>query len=222
MESFLTLLATVLAIHFLAVASPGPDFLVVLKNSLSRSRKDGVMTALGVALGISIHVFYCVAGLALIISQSIIAFDIIKTLGACYLLFLGGKVFYPKSAQSSKSSLVEKTAAKKTRAIPSTASPIDYRKSFVQGFVTNVFNPKATLFFLSLFTFVISPTVPKSWLAIFGVFMICNTFFWFAFVACVMTLKPVRNVYERFAKWIDYVCGAFFIALGIKLLTAKR
>ena len=69
---YLALIGTVTLIHLLAVISPGPDFIVAVKNSLSYSRKTGIWTAVGFALGISVHILYCVAGLALIISQSIL------------------------------------------------------------------------------------------------------------------------------------------------------
>ncbi|HLG25670.1 MAG TPA: LysE family transporter, partial [Candidatus Gracilibacteria bacterium] len=78
--SSLTLLATIVILHALALISPGPDFLVALKNSLTYSRRTGIYTAIGFALGISVHIFYCLAGIALVISQSILIFSIIKYL----------------------------------------------------------------------------------------------------------------------------------------------
>ncbi len=64
------LITGVILIHLLALISPGPDFIVAVKNSISYSRKTGVFTAIGFGLGIMVHIFYCVAGLALIMSRT--------------------------------------------------------------------------------------------------------------------------------------------------------
>src|SRR3989344_4015691 len=87
MHAFLT----IALIHLLAVASPGPDFAIVLKQSLSQPRRIVYFTALGVGLGILIHVAYSLVGIGFIIARSIVLFSIIKWLGAGYLLFIGWK-----------------------------------------------------------------------------------------------------------------------------------
>lgn len=87
----LTFLGGILVIHFLALASPGPDFVMVVKNALGYGRSTGIRTAIGIGLGIGVHVLYCTFGLALIISKSIVAFSIIKRAGAAYLVYIGIK-----------------------------------------------------------------------------------------------------------------------------------
>ncbi len=84
----LLLIAT---IHILGAASPGPDLALVLKNSLESGRKAGIYSALGIALGIAVHVSYSVLGLAVLISKSILLFNIIKLIGAAYLIYIGSK-----------------------------------------------------------------------------------------------------------------------------------
>lgn len=88
---YLALIGTVTLIHLLGVISPGPDFIICARNSLTYSRKTGIWTAVGFGLGISVHILYCLAGLALIISQSILLFNFIKYLGASYLVYIGIK-----------------------------------------------------------------------------------------------------------------------------------
>ncbi len=144
---YLNLIGTVTLIHILAVISPGPDFVVAIRNSLTYSRKTGVWTAVGFGLGIIIHVFYCIAGLGLIISKSIIVFNVIKYLGAAYLIYIG-----IKSIMAKTSHLNVKNATHK--------NDITVLEAIKIGFLTNVLNPKATLFFLSLFTLVINPDTP--------------------------------------------------------------
>jgi threonine/homoserine/homoserine lactone efflux protein len=86
--NYLPLFGSVLIIHLMAVMSPGPDFIMALRNSLTYSRKTGIYTAIGFGFGIGVHVLYCVFGLALIISTSTIAFNIIKYLGVAYLGYI--------------------------------------------------------------------------------------------------------------------------------------
>lgn len=80
-----------MSISFVAMISPGPDFLIVLRNALGLGRKHGIATALGIGSGLSIHMAYCIMGIGLIISQSIMLFSAIKYIGAAYLLWLGYK-----------------------------------------------------------------------------------------------------------------------------------
>src|SRR3989344_4932597 len=127
---------TVALLHFLAVVSPGPDFVIITKNTIAHSRKIGVYSAIGVALGISVHVIYSIIGIGLIISKSILLFNAIKLLGASYLIYIGYKALTSKSKISSKKVKADKE--------------ISYLQAIKIGFLTNVLNPKATLFFFSL------------------------------------------------------------------------
>ena len=199
---YLTLIGTVTIIHLLALISPGPDFIVAVKNSLTYSRKVGVFTALGFGLGISIHLFYCVGGLAILISQSIIIFNILKLLGAGYLIFIGLKTII------SKSSTVKVNNTSNT-------SEISALKAVEIGFLTNVLNPKATLSLLSLFTIVISPDTPNYILAILCAIMIFSTIIWFTLVSIFFTQKKIRTAYNKIQGVFNKILGGLLIGLGI-------
>ena len=201
---YIAIISTVSVIHILAVISPGPDFIVAVKHSLSYSRKTGIWTAFGFGAGITIHVLYCVAGLAVLISQSIIIFNIVKYLGAAYLIYIGIKSII------SKTSNVEVEAQKKKEYISNF-------KALKIGFFTNVLNPKATLFFLSIFTMVISPDTPKSIIAILSFIMIFNTILWFSLVSIFFTQKRIIKIYSKFQKVFNKIFGALLIAIGIKV-----
>lgn len=206
----LTLIGTVVLVHLLAVMSPGPDFIMVIKNALTYSRKAGIWTAIGIATGISVHVFYSLAGLALIISQSILLFNTFKLLGAAYLIYLGVKSFFLKSSH------LELDRTREPR-------PDLTRLQAVKiGFLTNVLNPKATLFFLSLFTLVISPDTSAPVLGIVSVIMIINTALWFMLLSVVITHQRIRRVFERSQNVFNKTFGGLLIALGIKVALAKR
>jgi RhtB (resistance to homoserine/threonine) family protein len=202
---YLPLFGSVLLIHLLAVMSPGPDFVMALRNSLTYSRKTGIYTAIGFGIGIGVHVFYCVIGLALIISTSPFIFNIIKYLGVAYLTYIGVVSIYSKAKDVSAGSEIHKT-------------DISALKAIRIGFLTNVLNPKATLFFLSLFTFVIGPDVPKNIAWFLGVMMMINTALWFSFVAVFFTQARIRVLFNKYQKAFNVVFGVLLIAIAIKIV----
>ncbi len=199
-----SLIASVTLIHLLAVISPGPDFFMALKNSLTYSRKTGVFTAVGFGLGIAVHIFYSLAGLALLISKSIVIFSIIKYLGVAYLLYIGIMSFINTPTAIS---IENKTHL-------NDISPL---KAIRIGFLTNVLNPKATLFFLSLFSLVIRPDTPNVTMLIISIILIVNTTLWFSLVAVFFTQKRIRIYYNRYQKVFSKIFGGVLIAIGLKI-----
>lgn len=201
---YIALLGTVTVIHLLAVMSPGPDFIVACRNSLTYSRSIGIWTAVGFGLGIMVHILYCLAGIGLVISQSILLFTVIKFLGAGYLVYIGIKSIFAKSTSIEVSKEKRKADYTKFQAVKT-------------GFLTNVLNPKATLFFLSLFTMVLSPDTPIIVVGIASFIMIFNTFFWFSLVALFLTQPKIRSVFEKFQNVFNKIFGGLLVALGIKI-----
>ncbi|MBI2638891.1 LysE family translocator [Candidatus Peregrinibacteria bacterium] len=205
----LALIGTVTFIHFLGVISPGPDFIMTVRNSLTYSRKTGIWTSVGLGLGMAVHILYSWAGLALIISKSILVFNFIKFLGAGYLIYIGLK------SCASKSSLLEVGEhQKKSDIAPFAAVKI--------GFLTNVLNPKATLFFLGLFTFVMSPATPAYIIAVVSIIMIVNAILWFSLVAIFFTQERIRSVFEKFQGAFNKTFGGLLILLGVKVALSEK
>ncbi len=206
---YLSLIATVTLIHLLALISPGPDFIMCVRNSLTYSRRTGIYTAVGFGGGIAVHIFYCIAGLALIISKSILIFSFIKFLGAGYLIFIGTKSIL------SKSSKIDVGEENKKQDI----SPLAAVRS---GFLTNALNPKATLFMLSLFTLVISPGTPFPVMLVMGAIMVADTILWFSLVATLLTHKKIRTIFEKYQGIFNKTLGGLLIALGVKVALSER
>lgn len=195
---------TVALIHLLAVASPGPDFAVVVRESVTHGRRAGTWTAFGVGTAIFLHVGYSLLGIGLIVSQSIMLFNALKWLAAAYLIYIGFKALRAKPAADGEAlqvSTVERTP----------------RAAFVAGFMTNGLNPKATLFFLSLFTVVINPHTPLLVQAGYGVYLAIATGLWFCLVAALFSQARVRAGFARMGHWFDRTMGAVLIALGVKI-----
>ncbi|WXL26915.1 LysE family transporter [Ectopseudomonas mendocina] len=196
---------TVALIHLLAVASPGPDFAVVVKESVTHGRKAGRYCAWGVGCGISIHVLYSLLGIGLIVSQSVVLFNALKWLAAAYLLYIGIRALQAKPAAGDAERLYAEEGERSPRA------------AFVSGFVTNGLNPKVTLFFLSLFTVVIDPHTPLHMQASYGLYLVLATALWFTLIAQVFSHERVRSGFARMGHWFDRLMGAVLVGLGIKL-----
>jgi RhtB (resistance to homoserine/threonine) family protein len=202
---FISTYIIILTATFIAMVSPGPDFLITMRNALGVGRASGIATAIGIGCAIFVHVGYSVVGIAVLISQSILLFSIIKYLGAAYLIWMGIGALRSKGWEMA----VEK-AKNKHKSL---------RKSFVEGFVTNVLNPKATLFFLALFTQVIAPETPLSWQLIYGTSIALVVMGWFSTVSVLLTQPKIRAKLSAMSIWIDRVTGGFFIALGLRIAT---
>jgi len=200
---------TVALVHLLAVASPGPDFAVVVRESVTQGRRVGSWTALGVGCGIFVHVAYSLLGIGLIVSQSIVLFNLFKWLAAGYLLYLGWRALRARPMSLETADEVGTTSDR---------SP---RQAFVVGFVTNGLNPKATLFFLSLFTVVISADTPLWVQAGYGVYLAGATALWFLLVAWLFSRGRVRAGFARMGHWFDRLTGAVLIGLGVRLAVSE-
>jgi RhtB (resistance to homoserine/threonine) family protein len=205
---------TLIAVFSLAAISPGPDFVMVVRNSLIHSRRAGILTACGLGLSILVHVTYTALGFAVIISQSVLLFNAIKCAGAAYLIYMGIKAL--------KSNGANPDALNGVRIPKETSSPMSDIAAFRCGFLTNLLNPKATLFFLAVFSQIITPTTPLFWQIIYGLTCSILLIIWFSFVATLLTYTPVRNKFLRATKWIDRTCGLLMIALGIKVALATK
>lgn len=204
----MTAFLTIALLHFLAVVTPGPDFTMVTKNAIVYSRRSGIYTALGIALGICVHITYCILGLAIVIAHSLILFNLIKYIGATYLIYMGILALF-----------TAKTGTKHYQQnINNDLSP---RQSLSQGILCNVFNPKATLFFLGLFTLVVKPQTPVLIQMAYGLEMFLMTFLWFSLLAIFMTRDTIKNRVIGFQQRLCQIMGSFFIFFGVKLILLR-
>jgi RhtB (resistance to homoserine/threonine) family protein len=195
--------------HLLAVVSPGPDFALVLKQSLSRGRRVALCTSFGIGTAILLHVSYSLLGLGLLLRGSEVWFNAVKYAGAAYIAWLGVQALRARPRVTDDPSVVVR------------AVQMDGTRAFVSGFLTNVLNPKATLFFISLFALAINPATPKSIQAAYGLWMAVATAAWFAIVSLLFTRPQVRATFWRHGHWIDRVLGVVFLAFAASLVFAK-
>ena len=201
---------TLVLVFGLGAISPGPDFVMSLKNSL-HSRKAGLFTALGFGAGVLVHVTYTILGIAALIAHSIIAFNMIKIIGAAYLIYIGVKALRTRSINQDcyqDSSL-------------NTSEPLSAWQAFSQGLYTNLLNPKASLFFLAIFSQIIGPEMPVFTQFLFGLTCVAIVIAWFSSVTLFLTVPIIRNQFFRLSQWIEKLCGVILILLGIRLAFSK-
>lgn len=200
----LWLLLSVWGIYAIAAMSPWPDFVVAVKNSLKYWRINGIWTALGFGLWVGTHLLYLALWLWFIVSQSIIVFSVIKYLWVVYLLRLWLNALFSKWSSQSFD-------------VVSSKESISAWTAFKQWYITNILNPKATLFYLSLFTITIGWDVWWSMLLIVSIWIVLTVFLWFVFVSYVLTIPLFRKRYLKIEVWINRVLWSILTLLAIKI-----
>lgn len=193
-------LLAVFTITVLAVISPGPDFAMVSRNSLLRSRRAGLLTALGIGLGVWVHVAYTLLGVGLVIQQSLRLYAALKIVGALYLIYLGWK-------------MLRAPAAEATATDADTAGLSDFA-ALRTGFLTNALNPKCTVFIVSLFLQVVQPSTPLAMRIGYGAFVSASHVLWFGLVALLFSGGPLKTRLLGARRWIDRAFGTVLIGFG--------
>ncbi|WP_024955894.1 LysE family translocator [Sulfurospirillum arcachonense] len=205
--NYLPELLSVSVIAIFMAISPGVDFVMVTRNSIFHGRKSGLYSSLGIGLAIWIHVAYSIAGLAIIISKSILLFSIIKYLGAAYLIYIGYKTFTAKDNQEVEDDIQ--------------SSDLSAWSALKIGFITNVLNPKTTLFFLSIFTQIVNPTTPIEIQLIYGLIISLAHIVWFSMVSLFFSYQAFVKKFNMYKKRIERVVGSVLIGFGIKVATTS-
>ena len=198
---------SVATITVLAVISPGADFAMVTRNSMVLSRRAGVLTAAGISLGVLVHVAYSMAGIGLLIANSIVVFNFIKFTGAAYLIYLGVTMMRARKADPD--------------GLADGAAPLSDLAALKTGFLTNALNPKTTLFVVALFTQVISPATPVAVQLGYGAFMSLAHLSWFILVAYAFSGDAARRFVASSRHLIERCIGAALVALGLGLAAAS-
>ena len=200
---------TLTVIHLLAAASPGPDFALVSRQALLQGRRAGLWVSLGIALGLGIHIAYSAAGLATLIAHSTMWMNAIKLIGGSYLLYLG----YQGIRAKAQSGIIANE--------PAVIMDVAAHHLVGKGFLCNALNPKAPIYFLSLFTIVLSPNLPASTLVIYGVWIMLLQLFWFSLITLFFSQPTIRRRFLAISHWIDRVFGVAMVGLGLKVLLSK-
>jgi threonine/homoserine/homoserine lactone efflux protein len=198
----MSLLWTVALTHLMALMSPGPDFVLVIRNSLGKSRRDGYFTALGFAAGVAVHLTWGLLGLSYLLESFPLFLQIVKYGGAFYLAYLGWQSwnsspfqFQQQSYKYSQSNLA----------------------SFREGLITNLLNLKAMLFFISLLVNVLTPEIDLSIRLTAVVLMVILTALWFSLVTRFFTQTKIQQLFLAAQKPIERTLALILWLLALKL-----
>lgn len=203
-----TVWASIAVMHAFAVASPGPDFAVVMKQSLQQGRRIGIITSLGVGTAILLHVAYSILGVSILIKATPWIYNTLIYAAAAYLVWMGIGGLRSQPAGSNDS------VATGTKAHSSV-------KAFMVGFITNGLNPKATLFFLTLYTLAIPAQTSVLTKGLYGLYLAAATACWFILVSFLVSHQRVRQSYVSHGYIFDRLMGAVLILMAIILVVSQ-
>ncbi|WP_045387705.1 LysE family translocator [Vibrio rotiferianus] len=204
-----TLLAFGGIVFFLAII-PGPNALLILFTALTQSRRFAVANILGVALGFMIHAFVSAKGLSLLLSQSALAFNVLKWIGVAYLVWLGINNLKSGLKLADQKLKLERKIEEQT-----------LKQAFVKGLLTNLLNPKIVLFYLSIFPQFVQPAHILEQSMILGALQASLVASWFLFVIFFATKVKTLLTSSKTSKWLNYVSGGLFIFFGIGLANTR-
>ncbi|WP_226001494.1 LysE family translocator [Paenibacillus sp. BJ-4] len=188
---------------------PGADTMYIVGRSISQGRKAGVYSVFGIISGSLIHTLLVAFGLSIVLTKSIMVFNVIKIIGVIYLVYLGVRM------------LLDKTNASFSAAESNTQHNI--RKTYIQGMLTSLTNPKVSLFFIAFLPqFIDTKASGPIPFLILGLTFSFTGLLWCLFIAyfsSYMTRKIKVN--QRFGTYLNKITGIIFIGLGLNLLRAK-
>ncbi|MEM7222623.1 MAG: LysE family transporter [Pseudomonadota bacterium] len=198
---------TIAGIWLVTVVSPGPNFVATCHAALTGSRRAAHLVVAGIAFGTTIWAAASLLGLGLLFRNAAWLYQIVKILGALYLVYMGAQMIW---------------GARKRPATTAVASPpLAGWRAFRRGLLVDLSNPKAAAFFTSLFAVAVPPTAPLWFdlLVISSVVTIAAA--WYAIVALAMASGPVARAYRRAQRWVMAAAGALFVGFGLKLAAER-
>jgi RhtB (resistance to homoserine/threonine) family protein len=189
---------------------PGPDSMLVVTRSATQGWRAGSAAALGIGAGTFVHVLAAAVGMSALLATSAHAFTVVKLVGAAYLVYVGLRLWL---------------AAGERAPAARDAAPLPYRRVFVQGFLTNVLNPKVALFFLAFVPQFIDPASPTKALAFIALGCVFNldSMIWSHALALFASAVGRRTqLGARTARWLNRFVGTVFVAFGVRLALGDR
>lgn len=200
---------TVVFVHFLALLSPGPDFFIVVKSAIKNERQKAIGVAAGIAIANALYIALCLVGVGAILASSVTLIITLKVVGSLFLMFLAFKALRAKRADYASIAIeVDQSEKGKT----------SFLSEFIIGFASGILNPKNLLFYLSLFTVVLTNDVSLPFKIALGIWMVLAVFFWDTAIIYLLSTKKVRKKFTKLSYYIDKITGAILGIMGISVL----
>ena len=209
----MTPLISIAVIHFFALISPGPDFFFVTQSAISQSRSHALFAALGISLSILVWSICAISGLHFLFHKIAWLQQVLMIFGGLYLLYLGIQLL--KSAFNKNLASISK---KQNEILPQKS----HSTLLVQGSLTNMANPKALVYFSSVFALAINTDAPLSTQSSLLFLIWIESLVWFALVAYLFSWHKMNAYYQRFSNWIDGLTGGIFISFGCYLILNRN
>lgn len=205
-----SIIITVVAAHFLALISPGPDFLMMVRSALRNSRRRAIGVALGIALANGIYIALCIIGVGAAITHSLWLMTVLKLMGGAFLLYVAWHAL--KARRSDYAFIVQQAAGGTSGNAPS------FAKEFLLGLASGLSNPKNIIFYLSLFSVVLTPQAGTGLTIGLGIWMTFAVFAWDSLIVLVLSQSKIRGWFAKAAFYIDKTAGLLLGLMGFKLL----
>jgi threonine/homoserine/homoserine lactone efflux protein len=191
--------------------TPGSDTVLILSKSIAQGKKAGVITAFGIGVGTIGHTLLAAVGLSLLISGSVVLFNIVKYAGAAYIIYLGLRMFFARSAVELENGAV---------------IPGKQRGDFFRdGFLTNLLNPKVALFFIAFLPQFIDPAHRSG---VLPFIVLGLTFTTTGTIYCVLLALFAAEIFSRlrekpqFSLMLNKICGSVLVFLGLYVAFIKK
>jgi len=203
------LLISLAIIHSVALLSPGPDFALVVKLASQQTRVTAIAGAAGISIAILAHCLMGLTGISLLIQNSSTAFLITQLVGASYLGWIGYSAI--KSALASRGQTA--TVGDGYSAVKHSTS-----KGFRMGLWTNLLNPKALVFFITLFSTLLTPDTALMTKVSAAFVLFFLSLIWFVFIAVVLSKPAIKQRFQRMSGLIDLISGLVFVGVALVIV----
>jgi threonine/homoserine/homoserine lactone efflux protein len=208
--SFWGIFVTVALAHFLALLSPGPDFVLVVKSAIKNNGKNAIGVAIGIASANALYITLCLIGVGSILAASIYVMVGLKIVGGLFLIYLAVQAL---RAHKSSYKNLDISDSKNSDVIKT-----NFLKEFITGFMSGILNPKNLLFYLSLFTVVLTPEIGFAFKLGLGIWMTAIVFLWDLSIIFLLSTRKVRSKFTKAAYYIDKVTGALLGVIGFAIV----
>ncbi len=204
---FLATCLKIFVIGALGIMSPGPDFVLILQSSINYSKEKALMCALGIHLGLCLHIGLNIFGIGLLLHDLPGFAKVLPIIGALYLMWIGVKSLMAKSENSKFAT---------TQAIQK--QNITFKAAFLKGFFCNILNFKAMLFFLSIFTLIIHESTPTSQRLTYGGILLGQSLIYWPSLVFLLQNHRIESFLAKFQNALNKILGVILLGFGLEIL----
>ena len=199
-------LVPVFAVFIPALILPGPDFVGVVRSSLTRGTTAGLLTTLGVTIGLGMYATLSLLGLSAVLVKYQWLTWAVRVLGGAYLVYLGIKLLRAKPGKMDDAA----------------AQGALRGNALLFGFFVTLTNPKAIVLFASVFATAVTASTPHWLMALMIGLVMTSALIWYSIVSLFMSSAPVMRRFQNARHWIERVAGASFILIGGRIIADAR